>query len=241
MRSRRGWLMAPLLALMVLLPACRQETGLEPMEAEHIEEAAGSQAVQEMGGVRMTVDSEAWTGDPEVLKLTTPIRVSITNDGEHALWVRFADFALLGAYDRYAVLPVFGFQQVDGGVMLIEGYAPVELPEFSHEEFYVANYYADAYPGIATWEHALVLDDDYYARYTVSWDELPLPTEAMQRRALPEGVLPAGSSLEGFLFFEGLHPGEEKLNFLAQLEDVETGDYFGAILIPLDREEPLEP
>jgi hypothetical protein len=63
----------------------------------------------------------------------------------------------------------------------------------------------------------------------------------MQRWALPEGVLPDDSHLEGFLFFEGLHPGEKKLTFLAQLEDAATGDYFGAIQIPLEPEGLLQP
>jgi hypothetical protein len=122
-----------------------------------------------------------------------------------------------------------------------EGCAPVAVPDFSHEEYYVTDYYSVAYPGFTTYEHALVLDEPYYSRYTVAWDDLPLPTEEMQRWALPEGVLPPGSSLSGFLFFEGLHPGEEKVNFLAQFENAETGDYFGAITIPMEAEDRMEP
>ena len=91
-----------------------------------------------------------------------------------------------------------------------EGYAPVAVPDFSHEEYYVTDYYSAAYPGFTTYEHALVLDEPYYSRYTVAWDDLPLPTEEMQRWALPEGVLPPGSSLSGFLSARASTPARRR-------------------------------
>jgi hypothetical protein len=232
-------LMTVALALL-LLPGCQPDASLEPVETGEAE-GTGSEVAQSMAGISIDIDSDAWEGDPTVAELMTPIKVEITNTGDHDLWLGFRNFALLGAYDRYSVLPVFAFQNVDGQEMLIEGYAPVELPEFSHESYYVADYYGPAYPGIATWEHSLVLDEGYYGRYAVSWAELPVPKEVIQRLALPEGVLPPGSSVSGFLFFEGLHPAEERVNFLAQLEDVTTGDYFGSIMIPFEVEAPFEP
>lgn len=239
MRTRYLTLTAAALALVTHL-ACQPQAELEPMtESELVESEA--EVVQEVAGVRAVVDSDAWQGDPEVNELVTPIKLEISNGSDQPLRIRFPNFALLGAHDRYSVLPVFGFENVEGTVMLIEGYAPVAVPEFSHEEYYVTDYYSAAYPGFTTYEHALVLDEPYYSRYTVAWDDLPLPTEEMQRWALPEGVLPPGSSLSGFLFFEGLHPGEAQVNFLAQFENAETGDYFGAVTVPMEAENRLEP
>jgi len=227
-------------AALVLLPACRQQSQLDPI-AESDVTVDDTEAIQQTTGVRVVVDGEAWQGDPEVTELVTPVKIEITNGSDRPLRIRFPDFALLGAYDRYSVLPVFGFENVDGEVLMIEGYAPVTLPEFTYEDYYVADYYAAAYPGITSWEHALVLDEPYYDAYTVAWENLPLPTDEMRRWALPEGVLPAGSSLSGYLFFEGLHPDEKKVNFLAQFEDATTGDYFGAVTIPMEPENKLEP
>jgi hypothetical protein len=176
-----------------------------------------------------------------VPRLVTPVRVSIVNDSGRDLRIRYEDFALLGAYDRYSVLPLFSFETDEGQVMLLEGYVPVAEPAFEYDSFYVTDAYGAAYPDLDTYTHALVLDDSYYARYAAVAQELPLPLVEMQRWSIPEGALPSGSSLLGFLFFEGLHPGEERVNFLAQLEEASTGDFFGTIQIPLETEGPLEP
>jgi hypothetical protein len=226
-------------ACLLVLPACREGTELEPPETGPFE-PMDEQATREMAGVRMTVDGDAWPGDVRVKDLVTPIKLDIDNASGRPLRIRFSNFALLGAYDRYSVLPLFTFERVGDRYLMVEGYAPVALPEFSYEEYYVTEQYRPAFPGIATYDRALVLDDAYYGRYMRTWEELPLPIDDMRKRGLPEGVLPADSSLSGFLFFEGLHPGEEKLHFLAQLQDAETHDYFGAIRITLLPEGPVE-
>jgi hypothetical protein len=129
----------------------------------------------------------------------------------------------------------------DQGVVLVEGYTPVDEPKFESVDYWVAPYYAPAYPVLVPYGQAFVYDEDYYTRYMTVWNGTDLPTEEMQDLAVPEGVLPSGSTLSGFLFFEVLDPGEEKVNFLAQLENAETHDYFGAVWIPMEPEGPLEP
>ena len=225
---------------LLALAACEPGTDLDPV-GETGMAAADEEVVQQMAGVRVTIDGDAWHGAPEVAELVTPIQISVVNESDRDLRIRFPNFALLGAYDRYGVLPVFSFETAEGEVMLIEGYAPVAEPEFEYETFYVTDAYGAAYPEIATYEHSLVLDDSYYAKYVMAAEELPLPLVEMQRWAVPEGVLPSGSSLLGYLFFEGLHPEEERVTFLAQLEEAPSGDYFGAIQVPLEAKEPLEP
>jgi hypothetical protein len=240
MKTRRVMLIVAGALVVAGLTACQPQTELEPV-AEPDVTGTETTVVKEMAGVRLEVDSDAWEGDPEVAELVTPIRVEIVNESERPLWIRFQNFALLGAYDRYSVLPVFAFDDENGEAVLVEGYVPVPVADFSYEEYYVTDLYNPAYPEFAVWEHALVIDDEYHGRYAATWDELPLPSAEMQRWALPEGVLPTGSNLTGFLFFEGLHPGEERVNFLAQLEDAMDGDYFGALMVPMEAEGPLEP
>lgn len=227
-------------ALVMALAGCEPRADLEPVHQSGMA-AATEDVVQEQAGVRFTIDGDAWHGDPEVPRLVTPIQVAIRNESGKDLRIRYEDFGLFGAYDRYGVLPLFDFETDEGQVMLLEGYAPVAEPEFEYESFYVTDAYGTAFPELDTYPHALVLDDSYYAHYVAQAEQLPLPLVEMQKWAIPEGVLPSGSSLLGFLFFEGLHPGEERVTFFAQLEEAPSGDFFGAIQIPLESEGPLEP
>lgn len=227
------------LSLATWLAGCGQnaaeaEADLEPQTGD------GSIAESTVQGVDFEVDTAAWDGSPVVSDLLTPIRVSVTNHSDQPLRIRYANFALLGAYDRYAALPPLVLQRQDDVLVLAAGGPVVDKPELDYTGFFVAPYYAPAYPRLSPYEGSLMVDEDYYRRYLAVWSALPgLPDEEIARKALPEGVLATNASVSGFLYFERVADGEEKVNFMAQAENAETHDYFGTALIPLENKDQL--
>jgi hypothetical protein len=72
-----------------------------------------------------------------------------------------------------------------------------------------------------------------YAPYYWSYPyEVPLPTEDMLTRALPEGVLEPGGTLDGFLYFQGVIRRENAVSLQVQLVDAKTNENIGTLDIP---------
>lgn len=228
-------------ALAVLaLPGCQPGTELEPMAEAPEATVTDDVAVTEMAGITMKVDGGAWQGAAEVEDLVTPVWIEITNAGDAPLYVSYSSFSLVGAVEEYDALPAFEYEWIDGAPVLITGYEPVAEPAYPLVDYYVAPYFSPAYPVVEPWGGVLVYDEDYYGRFATVWRDMPLPTAEMQRSALPEGVLPAGATVSGFLYLEDLAEGEEKVNFMAQLENADTNELMGTIRIPMEPEMTLE-
>ena len=63
--------------------------------------------------------------------------------------------------------------------------------------------------------------------------EVQLPTEAMVKQAMSEGVLVAGGETSGFLYFPKPSEVSKTINFRAILVDADTKQKFGSIAVPL--------
>jgi hypothetical protein len=61
-----------------------------------------------------------------------------------------------------------------------------------------------------------------------------LPTWDMVRRALPEGTLPPGATITGFLYFPEVSAHERRVTLQARLVDARTGDAFDVLEVPFD-------
>lgn len=226
--------LAAFLALALVFAGCStQRTQLDPAPAAN--EAAGMMdaAVNTVDGVRVVAQSQAWPGMAEVKREVTPLRVVMENNGSMPVRIRYDDFSLVGPQgERYAALPPYG---VEGSVQeptLVEGYDPVTAPTFQYTNFYVAPYYASAYPTLTPYADPFYYDPVYYDRYYTAWESIALPTEEMVAEVLPEGVLEPGGRVEGFLYFEHVDPEAPRVRFRADLTNADTGEVFGEISIP---------
>jgi len=97
--------------------------------------------------------------------------------------------------------------------------------------FHVAEPYSTYYPGVEVWTGPFDSTPETYISNYAYW---PLqPTLEAISKALPEGVLDTQGKVDGFLYFRAVPEGIERLSFQAQLVDVDTGEPFGQVNIPL--------
>ena len=61
---------------------------------------------------------------------------------------------------------------------------------------------------------------------------MELPTQDMLVRAIPEGVLQPGGTVDGFLYFETVPKGVESVTFTYQLHDANSRESLGTVQIP---------
>ena len=224
--------------LLVVISGCTTTPELSPApsanEARGLEEAA----VSTVEGVNMVAGADAWPGRPEIREEVTPLRVTIENNSNQPLRIRYSEFALVSSTGkRYAALPPFAIEgDVEEPVVFESDYA-VPRPAFSYNRFSVAPFYAGTYPAMQSYPGAFYYDQFYYDRYYTYWREIDLPTEEMLERALPEGVIDPGGQVEGFLYFEKVDVEEPRVRLRADLVNARDGDIFGTITIPFTVQE----
>ena len=232
---------AALLLITFFLSGCAT-TSLSPGAGVTTQAGAPSVAVSKIDGVSMSVQADAWQGDSAVTARVQQIRVTIHNDGDSPIRVRYSDFALIGPGGRrYAALPPF---RVEGQILnprLAVGYSPFVMPGFVYRRFYVAPYFAPLYPGMPVFRrHYYFYDPFYYDFYYMDLAAAIRPTVEMLSLALPEGVIEAGGEVAGFLYFEKVGRDVPLVTFQANLVAVGSGDGetgaagadFGQISIP---------
>jgi hypothetical protein len=230
-----------LLAVILATLGCQRQTELEPVAEEGMDVAVEDDVAETtLAGFEMTVDGDAWQGETEVGEAVTPLKVEITNASAVPLSLEYANFVLVGASGQYEALPVFPYSVVHGEPELEPGFEAPADQELVAVGFHVAPYYAPIFPDLAV-APALLLDRDYYGRYLTIWDESGLPTDEMQRLALPEGILLPEGSVSGFIYFERVPDAEKKVNLLVQLENAETNELEGTLRVPMEPEPILEP
>jgi hypothetical protein len=224
MRSLQSSLarLGSLAALMVLAGACAPQLRPAP-EATQVPTGRGQAAVAEAGGVRVVARTGAWRALPTALELVvTPVLVTIENESEAPLRVRYADFALVSAQGpRFAARAPF---EIDGYVSEpVWGYpyAPYARP---YPRFY-------AFRGPSG--RAVLVDpffyDPFFDPYTFMG--VPLPTADMVQLALPERVLEPHGRTAGFVYFERVR-NVPRVDFIARLVDDRSGAPHATLTIP---------
>ncbi|RJP75253.1 MAG: hypothetical protein C4524_12000 [Candidatus Zixiibacteriota bacterium] len=226
MRTVTGFILAA--ALLPALGGCgRSRPQLVP--APEARQVDGLAAVAGAAGVMLAAEVEAWPGREEIARRVTPLRVTVNNQSEHPLLLRYENLALVADQGRrYAALPPF---EVEGA---IHEPVVVDNPRFYHHRFFVAPFYARYYPGMPAYRGPIYHDPLYHQRYLTYWREVALPTEEMIRQALPDGVIEPGGSVSGFLYFEAIEPETEALSLRADLVDAVSGERFGTVSIPFE-------
>lgn len=216
-----------------LLAGCASRSDLQPAPDARMSDTLPSAAISKVGGIEVVAQSEAWTGRPDVTQEITPVRIEIRNDGEHLLRIRYSDFALTNDKGvRYSSIPPYGIQGTVEEPMLVREYSPVRQPRFRHRGFRVANYLSPAYPTMTASSDPFYYEPQYHSTYYRYWEYVDLPTPHMLDVGLPEGVVEPGGMVSGFLYFEHVDPGDDRVLFTADLVDARTGKRLGTASIP---------
>jgi hypothetical protein len=211
-------------ASLIGLGACASAFLLPAPSAKTIA-GAGNIAVDEVGGVRVSVQADAWQGDRSVLGHVQPMRVTIENRTRYTVRVRYGDFALVAdGGKRYPALPPF---RVEGDLLspvLSAGFAPIMMPGFSYRHFYVAPYFARLYPGVPVYARSyLFYDPGYYAFWYSDFSRAVRPSVEVLSLALPEGVIEPDGRVSGFLYFRTVDPKHTAIAFRASIVAIHDG------------------
>jgi hypothetical protein len=192
---------------------------LVPADAANLVPGTDAAAVAIVDGLRCTAESAAWEGKPDELPSSVaPIKVRIRNDSDRPVRVRYQDFALLGASGRrYRPLPLVP-REHDGDLTI--------SPLHAADKFFVAPLLHDVYPELLPWSNPLPRDEALYDQDYAKWGHVR-PDRHVLREGMPEGMLDAGGSVTGFLYFENPTQREGRATFEAEL--ARGGDDAGQI------------
>jgi hypothetical protein len=179
----------------------------------------------------MDVEVGSWQGDPQTLEqVLTPVRISIENEGDHTVSLRYQNFTLSNpAGARSTALPPFNIR---GTVNTND--APIS-PAFRYRGFMAYPGYRFYGPSFGYWTDNWGWDDRWYANSYGFWQR-ELPTADMLRQAIPEGVLNAGGELDGYLYFQKIPDNATAVQLEVVLMDARDHRQFGVLRIPFDRE-----
>lgn len=214
---------------LVWAAGCATTPELKPAPAAQAVDSTA--AFETEAGVRMVVDGGAWDGVPAELETVVPVKVRIENQSGAPLALRYGKFSLRtpDGTELTAIPPMqIEGTEMAGGVGGV-GFGPI-APTYAWRNFYVAPYLDPFYAGLDPWAGPWVADPFLGNTYG-SWP-VALPTESMVERALPEGVLMGGGEVSGFLYFPDVPEGTERVTFVAELLNPDTGESLGEIQIP---------
>ena len=199
-----------------------------PAASAHTIPGAPEAAAAEVQGVRVSADGNDWNAVPADLSTRlTPVKVRIVNHSGAPARIEYQQFSLVGAhghvYRAFPIVPLDHQTPVDG----VGTIAPI----YAASNFFVAPRYHDLYPTLTAWPRPLEQDEAYSNEQYQRWEQ-GLPTRAMLRMGLPEGVLADGGEISGFLYFEDATKRESRLTFRADIDDGQHGGQLAEIKIP---------
>ena len=199
-----------------------------PAASAHTVPGAPQAAAAEVQGIKISAEGDDWDASPvDLATRSTPVKVRIVNHSGAPARIEYQQLTLVGAHGHvYRAIPI----------VPLEHEAPVNgtgtiTPIYAASNFFVAPRYHDIYPTLDAWPHPL-------ARADASSDELyglwgdDLPSRAMRRLGLPEGVLADSGEISGFIYFENATKRERRLTLRAEFADEQGGDQLAEITIP---------
>jgi hypothetical protein len=249
MRARTLW---PVLAALLGAAGCMTETTLQPLSTTPSNNPKGA-ASAEANGVRLVAYGAAWHGTPSDLEhVVTPVGVRLENQSGRPLRIDPQDFVLVGGsrFEYTALSPNQMHEQGlaatggsgYGGNMALSfgvgvGYPGWGYPGWGFPSAYLWHGAPWGYgpgwggPGWGYPSFGMGWYDPFYGPYAYRPPE-PLPTRDMVRKALPEGTLDTGGTLEGFVYFQNVGNREGQVTLQAHLVDARTGEHFATLSIP---------
>jgi hypothetical protein len=199
-----------------------------PAASAHVIPGAPETATAEREGVRVSADGDDWTASPADLPARlTPVKVRIRNHSGSPVLIEYRQFTLVGARGHlYRAIPPVPLEHAEGS-----GAAGTIEPVYAASNFFVAPRFHDVYPTLAAWSQPLDREGDASAERYQLWGH-DLPTRAIRRMGLPEGVLADGGEISGFLYFENATKRESRLTLRADIDGAKGGDRLTKIEIP---------
>jgi hypothetical protein len=199
-----------------------------PAASAHTIPGAPEAAADEVQGVRVSAEGDDWNAAPvDLCARVTPVKVRIVNHSGAPARIEYQQFSLVGGHGHvYRAIPIVPLDHRPP----IDGVGTIE-PIYAASNFFVAPRYHDIYPTLAAWPHPFERDDAFSDGKQQRWED-GLPTRAMRRMGLPEGVLADGGEISGFLYFEDATTHESRLTFRARIDDEQQGDRLAEINIP---------
>lgn len=233
-------LMCAAVALLTIAGCRNEPTELQPAAtatAGDEEPVRTPERTAEDAGIRLTAVADGWTGWEEIQREVTPLRVTVRNEGDAPVLVRYASFVVTSdAGRRFAAVPPLQMDQEVETYVAVNEHGPIQDPYWGHDGFAVAPYYRNVYPGFAVYD-AYGWPTGYYDTYAGYWADVELPTAEMLERVIPEGVLEPGGYVDGVLFFEHVPEDARGLMLRAELRSPETDQVLARFEIPLVVEE----
>ena len=220
--------------LVLMIAGCAREIKLIPAPGGHKSSELQGAANAENSGVQVLVESDVWSGNPEILQKIIPLRVTIQNKSGRLLLIRYSEFKISGKETgrNYAALPPYEIRGTIQEPLIVLPYPFPINSLIEGDKFSVAPYCARMYPTLPAYQDSFSIDSLYYNRYYTVWAKIQLPTEEVLRKVLPDGVIDDGGHVSGFLYFETIHRREIELSFAMKLVDAANGQIFGTITIP---------
>lgn len=228
---------ALLCAATVLAPSGCEERGdfeVAPGMKKPAGPTIGDAAYQVVRDVKITVAMDAWTGARDVYDEVTPVEVTLENDSDVPIEVRYESMGLMSdAGDHYSAIPPF---ELEGEVdKRIATPIPDFVPTWQRKRYYIVDTYRPIYDDdVHVWGGKVYRDPTYYDHYYAYWDDVEMPTPEMLAAALPEGVVETGGSVSGFVYFEEIDPDDGRLTFRMRLKDAKIGAVRGTFQLPFD-------
>ena len=213
--------------LSLTLLSCGQGR-LLPAASAHTVPGAPKAAAAEVQGIRISADADDWDASPtDLSSRLTPVKVRIVNHSGLSARIEYQQFTLVGGHGHvYRAIPIVPLDHQTP----VNGSGTI-APIYAASNFFVAPQYRDVYPTLTAWPHPIAhhdaSSDDLYQR----WGR-DLPTRAMRRMGLPEGILADGGEISGFIYFENATKREDRLIFHADIGDEREGSQLAEISIP---------
>ena len=216
------------LSVLSLSAASCAQGRMLPAASAHTIPGAPEAAAAEGQGVRISADGDDWNAAPADLSTRlTPVKVRIVNHSGLPARIEYQQFTLVGGHGHvYRAIPIVPLDHQPP----VDGVGTIE-PIYAASNFFVAPRYHDIYPTLAAWPHPLERDETFSNGQYRRWGN-GLPTRAMRRMGLPEGVLADGGEISGFLYFEDATKRESRLTFRADIDDEQHGEQLAEIKIP---------
>jgi hypothetical protein len=190
-------------------------------------------AVKQAKGIHMEVTPDSpWSESVKVN--ATPLQVTIRNNGQAPLVLRYEYFVLYGDNgEQFAALPLFDFRTAaiaGAAPQPAKQYTPMSDTRFEQTGFNVAPYYAAIYPQTPVAPSVFLFNESYYQAYGGELGKADLPPE-VYKWVIPEGILQSGGSIKGVLLFEPVDPKLRSVTFRSSLVNG-NGRMVGFIAIP---------
>lgn len=221
-------------AICVGLAGCARSPDLEPAIADSEIDGLDDAAGVVVSRVQIVVQPGEWPEERAVPDHVTPMLVEIWNGSREPLRLEYRLFALDAGGDKaLAALPPFNVYGTQREPRVTREGARIELV-YEAERFEVAPFYADVYRDVPRYSRPFIADQSYYGAHWGYWKRTgeALPTRAMQLMALPEGVLHPAGRVAGYLYFEKVPAGADRVQFNFSLVDAEDGRIFAIAAVP---------